>query len=82
MVHGGSEYDIRVAEEQRHWARWLVARGVSFIVGCHPHVIQREETHGGALILHSLGNAVYPRNLKKGADSGAVRVLEIEGGGF
>ena len=82
MVHGGSEYDIRVAEEQRHWARWLVARGVSFIVGCHPHVIQREETHGGALILHSLGNAVYPRNLNKGADSGAVRVLEIEGGGF
>jgi hypothetical protein len=41
-------------------------------------VVQREETHGGALILHSLGNAVYPRGLK-GADSGRVRVLEIRG---
>ncbi len=78
MVHGGSEYDRRVGDEQRRWARWLVARGVSLIVGSHPHVIQREEIHGGAHIVHSLGNAVYPRALK-GGDSGAVRVLEIRG---
>ncbi len=76
MVHGGDGYDVRVNDEQRQWARWLVARGANFIVGAHPHVIQREETHGGAVILHSLGNAVYPRALK-GADSGRVRVLEI-----
>jgi Bacterial capsule synthesis protein PGA_cap len=78
MVHGGNEYDRRVDDEQRRWAGWLVARGVSLVVGSHPHVIQREEIHGGALILHSLGNAVYPRALR-GADSGAVRVLEIRG---
>ena len=76
MVHGGSEYDRRVSDEQRRWACWLVARGAAFIVGSHPHVIQREEVHGGAQIVHSLGNAVYPRGLK-GADSGRVRVLEI-----
>lgn len=76
MVHGGTEYDSRVNDDQREWVRWLVARGASFIVGSGPHVIQREEFHGGACILHSLGNAVYPRSLK-GADSGVVRVLEI-----
>jgi hypothetical protein len=80
LVHGGNEYDHRVNDEQRRWALWLVARGVSQIVGSHPHVIQREERHGGAVILHSLGNAVYPRELQ-GADSGMVRVLEIYGGG-
>ena len=76
MVHGGNEYDPKVNDDQRYWARWLVARGASVVAGAHPHVIQREETHGGALILHSLGNAVYPRNLK-GADSGIVKIFEV-----
>ncbi len=76
MVHGGTEYDALVDDDQREWARWLVARGASLVVGSHPHVIQRDEFLAGALIVHSLGNAVYPRALK-GADSGAVRVLEI-----
>ena len=76
MVHGGTEYDQRVDDEQRRWARWLAARGAHVVVGAHPHVIQREEIHGGAFILHSLGNAVYPKELK-GADSGHVRVVEI-----
>lgn len=76
MVHGGDEYDDLVNDEQRRWARWLVARGASFIVGAHPHVIQREEAHGGAVIVHSLGNAVYPRKLS-GAASGKVRALNI-----
>ena len=78
VVHGGNEYDPRVDGDQQRWARWLVARGVSLIVGAHPHVTQREEIHGGAVILHSLGNAVYPRGLK-GVDSGAIRVMEIGG---
>ncbi|WP_348223677.1 CapA family protein [Luteolibacter sp.] len=78
MVHGGNEYDPRVDDDQRHWARWLAARGVALVVGAHPHVIQREEIHGGAVILHSLGNAIYPRGLK-GADSGVIRVMEIGG---
>jgi poly-gamma-glutamate synthesis protein (capsule biosynthesis protein) len=56
----------------------LAARGAHFVVGAHPHVIQREEIHGGTVILHSLGNAVYPKNLK-GADSGQVKVMEISG---
>jgi poly-gamma-glutamate synthesis protein (capsule biosynthesis protein) len=76
MVHGGEEYDRRVSEDQRRWARWLVANGVSCIVGAHPHVVQKEEIHGGAVIAHSLGNAVYPRKLR-GADSGVVRVMEV-----
>jgi hypothetical protein len=76
MSHGGEEYDPKVSAAQRHWARWLVARGASVVAGAHPHVIQRSEFHGGARILHSLGNAVYPKALK-GADSGKVEVVGI-----
>lgn len=54
----------------------VITPGVGDFVGAHPHVIQREEAHGGAVILHSLGNAVYPRNLS-GAASGKVRALDI-----
>lgn len=78
LVHGGKEYDERVEDTQREWARWLTARGVSTIVGAHPHVIQREERHAGASVFHSLGNAVYPKELK-GLDSGGVKVAEILG---
>ncbi len=71
MIHGGDEYRQHVNEDQRRWARWLVKRGANLIVGAHPHVIQRIERHGGAVIAHSLGNAVYPKALQ-GADSGEV----------
>jgi hypothetical protein len=76
MVHGGEEYQSRVTSEQRHSARWLAAQGVIVVAGAHPHIVQREETHAGARIFHSLGNAVYPRELK-GADSGAVRIVTV-----
>lgn len=76
MVHGGDEYSSLVNDEQRHWARWLVARGAKYIIGAHPHLVQRTEYHGGAAIMHSLGNAVYPRHLK-GLGSGEMRVISI-----
>jgi poly-gamma-glutamate capsule biosynthesis protein CapA/YwtB (metallophosphatase superfamily) len=76
MVHGGDEYQARVNAQQRQWSRWLVARGAEVIVGSGPHVIQREECHGGARIFHSLGNAVYPKALK-GADSGRIQIVEL-----
>jgi hypothetical protein len=71
FVHGGEEYRNEVTDEQRHWARWLIARGATLIAGSHPHVVQRIERYAGALCLHSLGNAVYPSGLK-GADSGII----------
>jgi hypothetical protein len=76
MVHGGDEYRHGVNDEQRHWARWLVNRGANLIVGAHPHLVQRSEPYGGALIVHSLGNAVYPKSLK-GADSGEIRTFRL-----
>jgi poly-gamma-glutamate synthesis protein (capsule biosynthesis protein) len=76
LVHGGDEYRTEVNEDQRRWARWLAAQGASVVAGAHPHVLQREERHGGATVIHSLGNAVYPVELK-GADSGAIRITEL-----
>ena len=78
LLHGGDEYSTKVNDDQRRWARWLIARGASVIAGSHPHVVQREEVHGGAVVFHSLGNAIYPKHLK-GADSGKIRVIPLAG---
>lgn len=71
LMHGGDEYRDEVNDSQRRWTRWLVRRGARVVAGAHPHVVQRCESHGGAMIAYSLGNAVYPAALK-GADSGEV----------
>lgn len=75
MVHGGDEYQVKVNENQRHWSRWLVARGADVLVGAHPHVIQRDEWHAGARVFHSLGNAVYPEKL---SGLGEGKVIDLE----
>ena len=46
----------------------------TLISGAHPHVVQKRETHGGAEIFHSLGNAVYPADLTR---RGAGDVIEV-----
>lgn len=76
MMHGGDEYHPRVNDDQRIWSRWLAGRGANVIASAHPHVVQRSECHGGAEIVHSLGNAVYPKILK-GADSGEIRNFRL-----
>ena len=80
MVHGGDEYRTKVNDDQRVWAWWLVNRGAKLIAGAHPHVVQRTERHGGAVIVHSLGNAVYPVALK-GADSGGILTFRFAADG-
>lgn len=72
LMHGGDEYRAEVNDSQRRWARWLVRRGARVVAGAHPHVLQKRETHGGAEILYSLGNAVYPAELGR-RGSGQVK---------
>jgi hypothetical protein len=76
MMHGGDEYHPHVNDGQRMWSRWLARHGANVIAGAHPHVVQRTECHGGTVIVHSLGNAVYPESLK-GADSGEIRNFRL-----
>ena len=76
LMHGGDEYRNEVNDSQRRWARWMVRRGARVVAGAHPHVMQRCETHGGAVIAHSLGNAVYPARLGD-AGSGKVAFFDL-----
>jgi len=70
MLHGGDEYSNVVNDAQREWARWCIDRGAALVVFAHPHVVQPLESYRGRPVAFSLGNLVYPSELR-GADNGA-----------
>ena len=81
-IHWGQEYQTRQNREQEQLADWLLAHGVTHIIGSHPHVVQpievrsTEET-GRHLVVYSLGN--YLSNMmKKNCDGGLMVTLELE----
>ena len=81
-IHWGQEYQTRQNREQEQLADWLLAHGVTHIIGSRPHVVQpievrsTEET-GRHLVVYSLGN--YLSNMmKKNCDGGLMVTLELE----
>ena len=81
-IHWGQEYQTRQNREQEQLADWLLAHGVTHIIGSHPHVVQpievlgTEET-GRHLVVYSLGN--YLSNMmNKNCDGGLMVTLELE----
>jgi poly-gamma-glutamate capsule biosynthesis protein CapA/YwtB (metallophosphatase superfamily) len=82
MIHWGDEYSRVVNDDQRQWARWLTECGASVVAGSHPHVTQGQDWNAGGVVLYSLGNAVYPRNLGTLGDGMVWRLTVDESGGI
>jgi poly-gamma-glutamate capsule biosynthesis protein CapA/YwtB (metallophosphatase superfamily) len=70
-VHWGGEYQAAPSSRQRAIAGALAGAGAGLIVGHGPHVLQRVEWVGGALVAYSLGNFLfdqpYPADCRWGA---------------
>lgn len=61
--HWGTEYSLKVSDEQRRWAQIFADGGASVVIGTHPHVVEPiewvEGTNGNqTLIYYSIGNFV------------------------
>lgn len=80
LVHWGDEHESASNDEQREWARWLAGHGASVVAGSGPHVVQPVESHGGTAIAHSLGNAIYPLDLR-GRGSGCIWTVTVDANG-
>jgi poly-gamma-glutamate synthesis protein (capsule biosynthesis protein) len=65
-MHWGSEYQSAPSPRQRTIAERLAAAGAALIWGHHPHVLQPAEwietPAGRALVLYSLGNALFDQH--------------------
>lgn len=59
MPHWGYEYEFLPLPVFVQYARNLVVKGMDFVVGSHPHVVQPCEQYRGKHILYSLGNFYF-----------------------
>jgi poly-gamma-glutamate capsule biosynthesis protein CapA/YwtB (metallophosphatase superfamily) len=59
FTHWGIEYVTVENGHQQDMAHAAIDAGADLVVGCHPHVIQPNETYRGKLIVYSLGNFVF-----------------------
>jgi len=63
FMHWGVEYTINPVSSQIKLADWLLKKGVTHIIGGHPHVVEPIEVHEDSLgnkhiVAYSLGNLV------------------------
>ena len=57
--HGGDEYAEKPSRRTRQFAEAVIGAGADLFLGHHPHVPYGIESHGGKLVVHSLGNFVF-----------------------
>lgn len=82
-MHWGEEYKLLPNADQKQVADWLLAQGVTHIIGGHPHVVQpmelRTDSAGGGqhLVVYSLGNFISNMSAKN-TDGGLMVKLELE----
>lgn len=74
-IHWGDEYSKVPSKKQRDLAQFLIAAGVDFIVGHHPHVVQAIEVINGAPVLYSLGNFIFDQYFSTAVQEGLVVTL-------
>lgn len=87
-MHWGEEYRSLPNRTQRELADWLLAQGVTHVIGHHPHVIQPverrasasgkpvERRSGGHIVAYSLGNFISNMSAPH-TDGGLILHLEL-----
>ncbi|KAA6332505.1 Capsule biosynthesis protein CapA [termite gut metagenome] len=82
-IHWGEEYRLLPGNYQRELAGWMLSKGVTHIIGGHPHVVQPIElrtdsvTQTKHLVVYSLGNFISNMSAPN-TDGGLLVRLELE----
>lgn len=72
LPHWGAQYTHVAEPVQSLVGRRLVDAGADLVVGGHPHWVQGTERYRGAVIAHSLGNAVFDMDFMEQTMEGVV----------
>jgi poly-gamma-glutamate synthesis protein (capsule biosynthesis protein) len=78
-IHWGGEYQAAPTSRQRAIAEELTAAGADLIVGHGPHVPQRVEWMGEALVAYSLGNFLFDQPYPADCRWGVVLRVTLRG---
>lgn len=82
-MHWGEEYKMLPNDEQKELTDWLIACGVTHIIGSHPHVVQPMElrknpqTFSENVVVYSLGNFISNMSAPD-TDGGVLLKLELK----
>lgn len=79
-IHWGGEYQAAPGPRQRAIARALAEAGAGIVVGHGPHVLQRVEWVGEALVAYSLGNFLFDQPYPADCRWGAILRVTLQGG--
>ncbi|HWQ31129.1 MAG TPA: CapA family protein, partial [Negativicutes bacterium] len=80
--HWGKEFDHYPGKTQQELAHEAINNGADIIIGHHPHVLQSIEKYKGKLIIYSLGNFVFDRQLPQGTNETAVVDISFDRSGW
>lgn len=78
--HWGREFDFYPGEQQKILAHQAIDSGADLVVGHHPHVLQGMENYKGKLIIYSLGNFIFDRQVPEGTDETMILKIKIQNG--
>jgi len=78
-IHWGGEYQAAPGPRQRAIASALADAGAGIVVGHGPHVLQRVEWVGEALVAYSLGNFLFDQPYPADCRQGAILRLTLQG---
>jgi len=59
-VHWGYEKEAYPLPSQRKMAHKIIEAGAKLVLGHHPHILQGVEGYKDGIIVHSLGNFIFP----------------------
>ncbi len=74
VIHWGDEYEDAPAGYQQRYARKLIDRGATAVIGHHPHVLQGIERYKHGAIAYSLGNFLFENTNEIPRLTGVLRV--------
>lgn len=72
LLHWGNEYEMTPSASQEVIAHNLIDAGATFVIGHHPHVVQKVERYHGGVIAYSLGNLVFDQNFSEDTRHGLL----------
>ena len=81
-MHWGIEYESLPNKEQVFLTDWLLKKGVTHVIGSHPHVVQPMEvrqdslTGNKHLVVYSLGNFISNMSVRR-TDGGLMVKMEL-----
>jgi poly-gamma-glutamate synthesis protein (capsule biosynthesis protein) len=74
VIHWGDEYEDVPATYQQRYARKLIDRGATAVIGHHPHVLQGIERYKHGVIAYSMGNFLFENTNEIPRLTGVVRL--------